>query len=167
MVRDRPATSVELGWDASDISPKTTYAPSQRHPVLCGNPLRRLRIRILEQNVDSGEWRGWGEWRGVYSGEAGWSWCWRRNTGVRRTAALCVDDELRYDKMRNSCLFCFNLFKKKKKKKKVRYSRSWPEEILATRLSRVWRLQASQHCFCFLLVSEDRVATFLLFFYWN
>jgi len=36
MVRDRPATSVELGWDASDISPKTTYAPIQRHPVLWG-----------------------------------------------------------------------------------------------------------------------------------
>ncbi len=31
--------------------------------------------------------------------------------GVGRTAALCLDDALWNDMMRNYCLFCFNLFK--------------------------------------------------------
>lgn len=36
MVWNRPATSVELVWDASDNSPENTYGLIRRHPVLWG-----------------------------------------------------------------------------------------------------------------------------------
>lgn len=110
-----------------------------------GNSLRRLRIRILEQNVDSGEWNiGEVERSGVEctvdSGEAGCGGVCRDEAETRRvgrTAALCVDDALRYDMMRNTCFFCFNIFKSRTDSPEADQKRFWNPVCLRDKISGV------------------------------
>jgi hypothetical protein len=82
MVRNRPATSVELAWDASDISPKNTYARVRRHPILWG-----ILCDVSESEFSSRMWT-------VENGEV-------EESGVESTLEKQVGVELRPKRMKS------------------------------------------------------------------